>query len=189
MKPPKGTAEWHEWKRERTRVGTLRGLETKRRKQELAEQQGRLRPVDLSRFENGAVVNERLRPLVADATRESIAIAEALGGVQELTPQKIALIHDLARVGVVMRAVVELFLQSGDAELASKVGTLASVRRAHLTTLGLERFEKRLDLSRGIEVEFSTSDEAGGNGASAGAGAAVFTAMRTVAPRTNPEDQ
>jgi hypothetical protein len=105
----------------------------------------RVAPSELFELEKSGTVSDSLRPYAAQAIEEADGFARALGGVDVLSEQRLALIQDTARVGLVMRAVVARFLQGdGDPELASKIGTLASTRRSLLSTLGLDRMEREV---------------------------------------------
>ena len=46
----------------------------------------------------------------------------------------------MARAGVLVEALLLMFAQSGDPELASRIGTLLTTRRSGFQALGLERF-------------------------------------------------
>ena len=115
-------------------------------------QQAKVKPRDLARLERTGVVTPALRPLIKIATEEAVDLSDALGGQDKITPQQRILIEDLCATGIALRAMQSLFLQGcGDPDLASKIGTLAGARRASLTTLGLERISKKLDLSAYLE--------------------------------------
>ena len=102
-------------------------------------------PRDLARFGRG-LVTARLRPFLQAAEAECADVLESLGGADHVSAQKRVIAEDLARVGVVLRGTLAQYLRTEDPELASKVGSLASVRRGLVTVLGLERVSKELDL-------------------------------------------
>jgi hypothetical protein len=136
----RGTAEW----RDRVREG-------KRRRDVETAARARVAPRDLRRLERNGTVAGSLRPLVPLAREEAYQLTEALGGPDAVSPQRRVLIDDLTAVGIVLRATLALFLQNGDPELASKVGTLAGARRASLQALGLDRVAKEIDLRDYLE--------------------------------------
>ena len=102
-------------------------------------------PKDLRLTDKG-VVAPSLRPALLAAEAECADVLEALGGADHVSPQRRVIVEDLARVGVALRGTLAAYVRTEDPELASKVGSLASVRRALLTAIGLERREKELDL-------------------------------------------
>jgi hypothetical protein len=82
------------------------------------------------------------------AQKEALGLVSALGGVDNISEQRLVLIQDVARLGLVLRAVMARFLQGdGDPELASRVASITSARRSSLVALGLERVAKELDLN------------------------------------------
>jgi len=118
-------------------------------------------PRDL-RLERRGLVTPALRPALLAAEAECADILEALGGVDHVTPQRRAIVEDLARVGVALRGTLAAYLRSEDPDLASKVGSLASVRRTLLTAIGLERLEKEVpDLSTYLRERDAAQDRAG----------------------------
>ena len=68
-------------------------------------------------------------------------IIASLGGADAIPPTKRALIEDAVSVGVALRGELGRYLQSGDPDAASRVGTLAAVRRQSLALIGLELHE------------------------------------------------
>lgn len=138
---PIGSEEW----RRRVSEGTRWALAKRRQLAQVA-------PSELAELERTGSVSDSLRPYAAQAIEEADAFAHGLGGIDAISAQRLALIQDASRVGLVLRAVVARFLQGeGDPELASKVGSLASTRRSLLTALGLERLEKEVDLTDYLE--------------------------------------
>jgi hypothetical protein len=103
-------------------------------------------PRDL-RLERRGLVAASLRPALLAAEAECADVLGALGGADHVSPQRRVIVEDLARVGVALRGTLAAYLRTEDPELASKVGSLASVRRASLSALGLDRVTRELDLS------------------------------------------
>jgi hypothetical protein len=74
------------------------------------------------------------------------------------------LIEDIGTLGMIARATRAAYLQSGDHELASRVGTLLGQRRSSLVALGLERIAR--EVPRLAEYVGAAADRVGGsNGA------------------------
>ena len=158
--PRTGSPEW----RRRISAG-LRHWNAVRR------EMARVAPSELLELEKTGTVSPSLRPYAVQAIEEADGLAQALGGVENVSPQRLALIQDATRVGLVMRAVLARFLQGdGDPELASKVATMASTRRALLSALGLERVQKELDLHTYIASKASEDAAQRGNSSDLGQG-------------------
>ena len=112
----------------------------------------RVSPGELVELQRTGVVSESLKPYAALAQEEALALENALGGEGEVSEQRLLLIQDIGRLGLMLRAVVARFLQGdGDPELASRVASLASARRASLALLGLDRVARELDLAAYLE--------------------------------------
>jgi hypothetical protein len=180
--------------------GQRRRHERQRKLAELEREAKRLRPSDLIAFEKLGLVHERLAPLVELAGVEAANVLGGLGGPENVSPQRQVLLEDFTRLGVALRALTGLLVQGGDvAELSSRIATLANARRQHLQALGLERYEKSLDLdtyARAVhEAHEREASEAGPlpgperqrpSPGAAGAGAAASRSDdRDVAPRAN----
>jgi hypothetical protein len=92
-------------------------------------------------------VSPALLPVVKQAQEEAWDIGLALGGPDELSPQRRALLADLARLGVALGGLTAVYLRNEDPETASRMATLANARRQHLLALGLDerRVEQDLD--------------------------------------------
>src|SRR5262245_56429224 len=105
--------------RARIQRGTLRGLEMRRRK-------ARVAPAELRELMRSGTVAPSMLPFVREAITEASRLTHALGGEAEISEQRAVLIQDIARAGLVLRAVIAAFLQQpvADPELASKIGTL-----------------------------------------------------------------
>ena len=123
-------------------------------------------PGELVALQKQGTVSESLKACAALAQEEALGLVNALGGVEHVSEQRMVLIQDTVRLGLVLRAVMVRFLQGdGDPELASKVGTLASARRASLQALGLERVAKEVDLPAYLERRASEEPTEATNGA------------------------
>jgi hypothetical protein len=155
-------------------------------------------PRDLERLRRTGTVAPALQPLLDIAATESLELADALGGPEYLSAQQRLLIEDMAAVGIALRATLAAFLQQpgGDAELASKIGTLAATRRASVALLGLQRVARDIveDLSperlraarTAAGIDFPTGGDSGavsasGNAALANAGARDVPAVDQLA--------
>jgi hypothetical protein len=105
-------------------------------------------PGELVELQKHGTVSETLKGCAVLAQKEALGLVSALGGADNVSEQRMVLIQDVARLGLVLRAVVARFLQGdGDPELASRVATITSARRSSLQALGLERISKELDLA------------------------------------------
>ncbi len=98
----------------------------------------RIRPRDLARLRDSGSVAESLCPILDLAENEMAEIIDSLGGADAIPPTKRALIEDAVSVGVALRGELGRYLQSGDPDAASRVGTLAGARRQSLALIGLE---------------------------------------------------
>ena len=110
-----------------------------RRFHALRAEQSRIRLRDVDALEKSGTVPDRLRPLLGTANFEAAQLIEARGGPDFVTPQERFAIEDYARLGVVMRAEFGRFVQDGDPDAGSRVGTLAGIRRSILALIGLDR--------------------------------------------------
>lgn len=97
---------------------------------------------ELALARRAGAVAPQLAGLLECADVEADAIAEGLGGVDQLSPQRLAMVQDFARLGVVLRGELARYLEARDGEAAARVGTLAGQRRQILATLGLDRFAR-----------------------------------------------
>ena len=117
--------------------------ESVKRSWELRRALWRVSPGELVALQKQGTVSESLKGCAALAQEEALALTAALGGVERVSEQRLILIQDTARLGLVLRAVIARFLQgAGDPELASRVASIAGARRASLQALGLERVAK-----------------------------------------------
>jgi len=137
----------------RKRVGAPRGSaawkardgDGVRRSWDVVRQAARILPADVRalRSRRGPFRPE-LVALAARASDEEMAFLEAVGG-DRASPQRRALARDAARLGLLVEALLLRFAQTGDEELAGRLSTLMSARRAGLQALGLD--EQRAELS------------------------------------------
>ena len=138
--------------RERIGRGVRRAGERKRKRQELV-----LSAVeDLER----GIVRPELLPHHEAAEAEVLEIAEGLGlDDGQVTPMKAALLRRLARLTAVERGLYQLYLQTADSELASRLVTLAREARGILSALGLERYVREVDIGGGVIVDLGKAVE------------------------------
>ena len=87
----------------------------------------------------GSTVRYELRPLMAAGAGESVALLEAMGCAQHVSPQVRIACEDFGRLGAVLRGLVQRWGETGDPEIASRVASVASARRGLLALIGLER--------------------------------------------------
>jgi len=97
-----------------------------------------VRPRDLDRLRRLGVVSEALKPLLEVSEVELEDWIVALGGIDEISPQRRAILDDAAGLGVALRAELGRFLRTGDPAPLSLVTTLANARRAALVSVGLD---------------------------------------------------
>lgn len=105
-------------------------------------------------FESGLQIHPELAIDLANATREAEELLEAIGG-EDASPQRRALVSSYAKVRCLETSLFRLFCRTGDPELAGRIATQTKAKSSLLAQLGLERFEREIDLSRGVDVEFS----------------------------------
>jgi hypothetical protein len=174
--PAAGSPEW----RERVALGTKRGLALRRERL-------KAKPRDLTRLQREGLVAEALRPLVDLAELELREWLEALGGVDEVSPQRRAVLEDAAGLGIAFRAELSRFLASNDPAALDRLTSIAGARRTSLVAAGLEvirpdplstddylealRAQKRVgrenDSPPGADVAPDAEDAAGGDVAAA----------------------
>ena len=88
-----------------------------------------LRIADLVELQKRGEISERLKGYAVLAQEEALSLISALGGLESISEQRLVLIQDAARLGLVLRAVLARFLQGdGEPELASRVATITSAR-------------------------------------------------------------
>jgi len=202
MSAPRGSAAW----RERVSRGTKASLASKRKRAELERERLRVRPRDLVLWEESGQVAESARPALVIAADEALALTRGLGGEHELSEQQKLLVSDYARLGAHLALLNSLIFQKPDgaADLISRSSTVIGQRTKIIALLGIARFEKSLDPTKPIEVEFDSGDNSsaaysfGGlerrlpsPGAAGASAAAAPPTIGAAAPRANaldPED-
>ena len=123
--------------------GTKRGLERRKRI-------ARIAPGEILELQRSGTLSASLRPFAALAVEESLGLIQALGGDEEgISEQRMALVQDAARAGLVLRALMAKTLQGDDldGDAISKICSLINARRANLVAIGLERRERELDVN------------------------------------------
>lgn len=158
--------------------------QAQRRRHARARQRRELGLPALEAFAAGGPVHPGLVNDLREATEEAHHAALALGvedGV--LTPQRVALLRSFSRLGVIERGLLRLWVRSEDPDLASKVATVVRERRGILQTLGLERFARQLDVTRGVTVEWSSEN---GSASQPGSGTARGLSPASAVPGSNP---
>ncbi len=117
----RGVKRFHERKREEAR-----------RRQPL--------PRDLELWEAKGVVRPELHAVVNAARGEMLEVLDALGGENEVSPQRLALLREFVRLGVAGQLLMGLLLRDPDQSgLASRLATVASTRAKLLNLCGLDR--------------------------------------------------
>src|SRR5688572_26696322 len=101
MKAARGTPEW----RARIAEGRRRAHEARRRREALAL-------ASLRDFERLGTVAPAIREHALDAEAEAAEWLAALGG-DRVSPQRLALVRDAARAGVILRVLFAAMLRSG----------------------------------------------------------------------------
>ena len=126
--------------RERIVKGTRWGIEKRRRI-------ARIAPGEIVELQRNGTLSASLKPYAAQAVEESLGFIQALGGEDGgVSEQRIALVQDVTRAGLLMRALMAQMLQQDgiDAEGVTRVTSLISARRQNLVALGLDRVEREL---------------------------------------------
>jgi hypothetical protein len=123
--------------------GTRWALEKRRRI-------ARIAPGEILELQRSGTLSASLRPFAAHAIEESLGFLQALGGDEgSISEQRMALVQDAARAGLVMRALMAKVLQGEDpdGDTISKICSLINSRRANLTAIGLDRVSQEMDVS------------------------------------------
>jgi hypothetical protein len=118
-----------------------------RRANERRRHVAKIVPKDLVAIRNSGQVPPHLRDLIEGAHVEVADLIDALGGPDAVSPQRRALVHDACRVGLILRAELLRYIQTGEGDSAARVGTLTGQRRATLQALGLDRVSREVDLN------------------------------------------
>jgi len=113
----------------------------------------------LEAFAAGGPLHPELVNDLREAQAEAHSAALALGAEEDaLSPQQVALLRSFSRLGIIERGLLRLWIKSEDPDLAPKLTTVIRERRGLLQALGLHRFERLLDTTRGIDVQWRTED-------------------------------
>ena len=132
------SAEWRE--------NIARGV---RRRAEVKRLLARIVPSEITALEHSGSIAPSLRPYAVQAASEADGLVTALGGQDQVSEQRMVLVQDTARLGLLARALTARVLQGG-AKNMDEIGKLTSVlnaRRANLVALGLERLQREVDLA------------------------------------------
>jgi hypothetical protein len=146
---PGATYRSAEWKA-RISAGLLRRAALTRAREQVTD----LGILRLMRSGTGTL--REMRPYLEGGAVESERLLAALGGAECVSPQRRVLLDDFVRTGVVLRAALARFVQTGDPECASRVGTLVSVRRASLVAIGLDEHRVEHDLGEYLSTKRAT---------------------------------
>ena len=99
-------------------------------------------PSEIRDAQKHGVVSTSLKRHAVEAQAETLSLVAALGGLDTLSEQRLILIQDAGRLGLIVRALTTQFLQGGgDPDLATRIATITTARRTLLQTLGLNRAE------------------------------------------------
>ena len=142
-----------EWRARISRSKREKHLRDRERELELAA----ISPRHLKALRKG-IVSPSLEWLLPLAEEEGCELVAALGGPEEITPQRRAIIEDAVSLGMVLRAELGRYLQSRDVEAAARVSSLANARRAALTAVGLDRIAKQLDPTAALSVTWRQTE-------------------------------
>ena len=124
--------------RERIVKGTRWGIEKRRRI-------ARIAPGEIVELQRNGTLSASLKPYAAQAVEESLGFIQALGGEDGgVSEQRLALVQDAARAGLVLRALMAQVLQRDeiDGDSVSKIASLINTRRSLLQAVGLDRIER-----------------------------------------------
>ena len=98
-----------------------------------------VRAVDLEKLRDGGTLTPVLQPFLRLAAREQADVVNALGGVDEVTPQQEATAKDYADAGLIKNAEMARYIQCMDPECASRALSAINTRRSLIAVLGLQR--------------------------------------------------
>ena len=147
--------------------------ERKREREEREAEAARVYPRDLAHLEASGSISTALLPLFECAADENAELRDAIGG-DEASPQRKAILGDVIRVGMVLRAELARYLQAGDTDAGARVGSLANSRRASLAVLGLDRHAHEVtDLRTYLESKAEAAEDGAGRAGTDGSGASV----------------
>jgi hypothetical protein len=107
-------------------------------------------PSDLTRWTQRGTLRPEHAQLLDAHGIEMAAIAESVGGMDALSPQRQALLSDYCRLGVGLSLISGRMLTKIDTaevgELASRLATLATARARILSLIGLDPERNEIDL-------------------------------------------
>ncbi len=126
--------------RERISKGVRRSLAVR-------AQQERLVP-RLAVFRRRRGSNPMMRTLLDLAANEVVELVDALGGVDQISPQRLRLIEDIGISGVLLGRELLAYIDDRDGDAAARVTALINSRRSSLAQVGLDvRKADELDVS------------------------------------------
>lgn len=112
---------------------------------EVRRKQERVLPVHLEMIERGQAP-PHLRALSREAARLNSELLEAMGGEDAVTPQQRLAVGIVSSLGFLAGAMMLRFQQTEDPDVATRAGSLLSTQIRALTTIGMERVAKDVDL-------------------------------------------
>ena len=104
------------------------------------------------------------RALLARAAEEAVAIVEALGGLEVVSPQRLRLVEDAAIAGVILGREFGEYQKNRDPEAAARVVSLINARRSTYVQIGLDRVKVETDVTAYAEAVRAHSNPATGSG-------------------------
>ena len=123
-------------------------------------------PSEVRDAEKAGVISESLKRHAIEAQAETLALVNALGGLDTLSEQRLILIQDAGRLGLIVRALTTQFLQGvGDPDLGTRIATITTARRTLLQTLGLNRAEHEVPDLHAYMRDLDAKKDAGGTNA------------------------
>jgi hypothetical protein len=106
-----------------------------------------------------------LKPIIRAAEEEMVDLVVDLTGggtIEDLPAGKRLLVESAMQTLVASRAMFAMFVETRDTELASRMATQATTLHRALTTLGLERPERVIDLSTYLKAREESAGDANG---------------------------
>jgi hypothetical protein len=110
----------------------------------------KLTPKAVRRYLAFRVCAPGLKPIIRAAEEEMVDLVVDLTGggtIEDLPAGKRLLVESAMQTLVASRAMFAMFVETRDTDLASRMATQATTLHRALTTLGLERIAKEIDLS------------------------------------------
>jgi hypothetical protein len=115
------------------------------------QRERRVTLAEVRRARYAGLVAKSMLPIAVEAERElGDLLADKGDGV---TAAERAVLEDVARLGLLLRATFAAYLEAPDPDLAKTISTLAGQRRASLAAVGLERRAKELTAIDYIEAK------------------------------------